>query len=499
MDVKVSVGDITKWSGGAIVVNIFQGVKELGGATGAVDRALDGTISGLIEDGEISGRSGEMTLIHTLGKMSPSRVLVAGLGKQTDFTADTVRSVAAISVRRLRRSAVQRVATIAHGADIAGLDAETVGRAMAEGSALGLYRFDKYKSSRDDSRQLDELTIVEHDASKMEDLGQGVQEGSVLSEATLLCRDMVNEPANHMTPTHMAEIALDVARSGGLEIEVFERSTIADMGMGAFLGVAQGSREPPKLIVLRYKGDPSDESNAVGLLGKGITFDTGGISIKPAANMGEMKTDMAGGASVISAMQAISQLRPRINVTTIVPATENMPGGGAQRPGDIVKAMNGKTIEIDNTDAEGRLVLADVLHYVATEVEPKAMYDMATLTGAVIHALGHLASAVLGNSEKELEKVQAAGERVGERCWPLPLWEEHKELAKGKYADLKNIYAGGQGAGTTAGAAFLSFFVGDVPWVHLDIAGTAWNGPKKSYMSAGGRGVGTRIMLELVS
>ena len=496
MKIKVVAGDITKHEVGAIAVNLFQGVTSPGGATGAVDAALGGAISTLIEQGEISGKRGELTLIHTFGKMRADRVLVVGLGKQEDFDEEAVRAVSAAACRRLKELPGNSAAMIAHGAGIGGMDARSSGRSIAEGNILGTYRFDKYKSSRDDSRQLDELTIVEHDASKMEDLGQGVQEGSVLSEATLLCRDMVNEPANHMTPTHMAEIALDVARSGGLEIEVFERSTIADMGMGAFLGVAQGSREPPKLIVLRYKGDPSDESNAVGLLGKGITFDTGGISIKPAANMGEMKTDMAGGASVISAMQAISQLRPRINVTTIVPATENMPGGGAQRPGDIVKAMNGKTIEIDNTDAEGRLVLADAVAYASSLGLPK-LVDVATLTGAIVTALGKVYTGAFGNDQELVEQVVEAGRQTGERIWQMPILDDYKDQYKSDVADIKNT--GGRAAGPVTGAQIIGKFAGEASWVHLDIAGTARSDRVNGYKTKGATGVPVRTLVRLVS
>ena len=339
MEIRVSIGDITEWPGAAIVVNLFDGVKEPAGSTGAVDRALEGAISRLIEEGEISGRSGEMTLVHTLGKMSPARVLVAGLGKQDDFTVDTVRSVAAESCRRLRRTGVDEVASIAHGAGIAGLDAGAVGQAMAEGIGLGLYRFEKYKSASDDRRSLDKVTILELDSDKGAALEEGVALGGIISDAVNLCRDMVNEPANSMTPTRMSEIGLEVANESGLGIEVLDQPQMAEMSMGALLGVAQGSEEPPKLIVLRYEGDPNDGDNQLGLLGKGITFDSGGLDIKSAAGMLRMKGDMAGGAAVIAAMKAIGHLKPKINVTAIVPATENMPGGRAQRPGDVVMTM----------------------------------------------------------------------------------------------------------------------------------------------------------------
>ena len=494
MDVKVSTGDIAKWSEGAIVVNLFQGVKEPGGATGAVDRALDGAISGLIEDGEISGKPGEMTLIHTLGKMSPSRVLVAGLGKQADFTADTVRSVAANSVRHLRRIAVQRVATIAHGAGIAGLDAETVGRAMAEGSALGLYRFDKYKTDPDDRPGLDEVTIVELDPDKVAALGEGGSQGSIVADAVNLCRDMVNEPANSMTPTRMAEVALEVANDCGLGIEVLDRPEMAEMSMGALLGVAQGSDEPPKLIVLRYEGDPEDEDNHLGLLGKGITFDSGGLDIKSAAGMARMKGDMAGGAAVIAAMNAIGHLKPKVNVTAIVPATENMPGGRAQRPGDVVRTMSGKTIEIINTDAEGRLVLADAVSY-ARSLGLVKLVDVATLTGAVVVALGKAYTGAFGNDQDLVDEIVAAGNQAGERVWQLPVYDGYNRQYKSDIADIKNT--GGRNAGSIIGAQIIGEFSDGASWVHLDIAGTSTSDSDGGYNPRGPTGTPVRTLITL--
>ena len=271
MEIKVAAGDITQQQVGAIVVNLFQGVTSPDGATGAVDAALEGAISELIEDGEIKGKRGELTLVHTLGKMTPSRVVVAGLGKESELTLDAVRSVAGRSCRFVRRLGVESVATVAHGAGSGGLDARASGQAIAEGSVLGLYRFDKYKSNQDDRSEVKSLTIVEFDAGKAQALEEGVAEGSLTAEAVNLCRDMANEPANFMTPTRMAEIALEVANETGVDIEVLERPRMEELGMGEFLGVAQGSAEPAKLIVLRYRGDPADEANSVGLLGKGIT------------------------------------------------------------------------------------------------------------------------------------------------------------------------------------------------------------------------------------
>ncbi|MCH7744979.1 MAG: leucyl aminopeptidase [Chloroflexi bacterium] len=494
MEIKVVAGDITQQKAGAIIVNLFEGVTAPEGATGAVDRSLDGAISRLIEEGEIKGKRGEMTLIHTLGKMAPSRVVVAGLGKASDFSIEAVRFVSAESCRYIRRVGVESVATIAHGAGVGGLDARAVGQAIAEGSTLGLYRFDKYKSGNEDKRNIQEFTIVESDDGKVKELEAGVADGQIIADAVNFCRDMANEPANTMTPTRMAEMALEAARESGLELEVLDRPQMTELGMGALLGVAQGSDEPPKFIILRYKGDPTDESNNLGILGKGITFDSGGLDIKSASGMSTMKGDMAGGAAVISAMQAIGKLKPKINITAIVPATENMPGGRAQRPGDVVRAMNGKTSEIDNTDAEGRLVLADAAAY-ARSINLTRIVDVATLTGAVVMALGSICTGAFGNDQDFIDQIVAAGNEVGERMWQLPMYDDYKEGFKSDIADIKNT--GGRGAGSITGAQIIGEFVEGASWVHLDIAGTARTESDKGYAPKGASGVPVRTLINL--
>lgn len=492
MEIKVVAGDITQQQG-AIVVNLFEGVTSPEGATGAVDRALDGAISDLIAEGEIKGKRGEMTLIHTLGKMTPTRVLVAGLGKADDFSQDHVRSVTAASCRYLSRVGVTSASTIAHGAGIGGIDTRASGQAIAEGAVLGLYRFDKYKSGNNQEKNLN-LTVVESDAQKVTALQDGVSEGTIVAESVCLCRDMANEPANGMTPTQMAEVALRVAREAGLEIEVLDRPQMQELGMGSLLGVAQGSDEPPKFIILRYNGDPDNQANHLALLGKGITFDSGGLDIKSAAGMSTMKGDMAGGASVIGAMRAIGLLKPGINVTAIVPATENMPGGKAQRPGDVVTAMNGKTIEIDNTDAEGRLVLADAAAY-ARSIGLTRIVDVATLTGAVVVALGEHCIGAFGSDQSFTDQVVAAGNQVGERIWQLPTFDDYKDQYKSDIADIKNT--GGRGGGAITGAMIIGEFAEGASWVHLDIAGTARTSRDRGYKIKGATGVPVRTLVAL--
>ena len=495
MDIRVVQEDVTQIKVPALVVNLFEGVKEPGGATGAVDQGLDGAITQLISDGEVKGKKGEFTLIHTFGKIGPSRVLVAGLGKDESFNQETVREVTAGSCRYLRKLGIESIATIAHGSGIAGLDPRSSGEAIAEGALLGLYNFRNYLTTGEDSNnELKELLIVEMDSPKVGDLERGIERGRLLAESAIMARDMVNEPANVLTPTRMADLAHQVADEVGLEIKVLERQDMEELNMGALLGVARGSDQPPKMIILQYLGDPENPSNNLGLVGKGITFDTGGISLKSAGGMEEMKGDMAGGASVIGAMKAIGHLKPKINVTGIIAATENMPGGSAQRPGDVVKSMSGKTIEVINTDAEGRLVLADALCY-ARQMGITRLVDIATLTGAMVVALGHACSGVMGNNQPLIDKVMKVGESTGERIWQLPMYDDYKEDIKSKVADMKNV--GGRAAGSLTAAQFLAEFALDTPWAHLDIAGTYFSSKEKGYVVNGGTGVPTRTLINL--
>ena len=494
MKIRVVRNDVASIKTPALVVNLFDGVKKPGGATGAVDKALDGAISQLIKDGEIKGKKGETTLIHTFGKIPAARVVVLGLGKRESFTTNTVREVTAASSRYLRKLGVTKAATIAHGAGIGGLDPAECGQAIGEGAILGLYRFKTYLTRGEEDRsELTELQIVEKTAKNASLLRKGIEKGRILAEAVLLARDMVNEPPNVMTPTRMAEIASQMAAEQGLDVKVLEKDQMEELGMGALLGVARGSVQPPKLIMLSYKGAPDSEEN-LGIVGKGITFDTGGISLKPPAGMEDMKGDMAGGASVIASMKAIAQLKPRINVTGIIGATENMPGGNAQRPGDVVRSMSGKTIEIINTDAEGRLVLADALYY-ARQQGVTRIVDIATLTGAMVVALGHAASGLMGNNQELADQVISVGNDSGERMWQLPMYDDYKEEIKSNVADVKN--SGGRPAGSISAAQFLSEFVDDTPWAHLDIAGTYLSKSEKGYLVRGGTGVPTRTLVNL--
>jgi len=497
LEIDVQSADIIGIDTPALVVNLFRGVKKPGGATGAVDKALGGVITQLIKDGEIKGGAGETTLIHTLGKIRPRRVLVAGLGPQEKFDVQVVRRVLAEVVRFLRRKGISSAATIAHGAGIGGLDPQSSGQAIAEGAHLGLYKFGTYLTKDSDStNEFERLTVVELDKTRAKAIEAGVKLGSTVAKASITARNMVNEPANHMTPSRMAEAAQKVASDQGLKIEVMENAQMKKMGMGAFMGVAQGTDEPAKLIVLRYDGDPDNPENNLGLIGKGITFDTGGISLKPPGGMEAMKGDMAGGASVIAAMEIIGQTKPKINVLAVIAATENMPGASAQRPGDVVRAMNGKTIEVINTDAEGRLVLADALCY-AREQGITRLVDVATLTGAMVTTLGKACTGVMGNDDKLVQQTIEAGKKTGERFWELPMFDEYKDLIKSDVADMKN--SGGRQAGSISAALLLAEFVDGAAWVHLDIAGTSTSDKASGYLVKGATGVPVRTLAQLAT
>ena len=496
MEIKVITGDIAQIEADAIVVNLFEDTTQPGGATAAVDKALGGAISSLINRGETKGKFGEINIIHTFGKPRQVRaeiVAIVGLGKLQDFNTDRIRGVAGEFCRALRKLNCHKIATILHGTGAGGIQPETSAQAITEGALLGLYSFNKYK--KPEYEDIEEMLIVARESGKIPILEQATHKGSVVAEATNLARDMINEPANYMTPSQLAEAAEEIANKYNLEFHVFDSADMEAMGMGALLGVAKGSGQPPKLITLSYKGDKHSEK-ALGFLGKGVTFDSGGISIKPSEGMDEMKGDMAGAAAVMAALVAIARLKPQINVTVIIPATENLPSGTALKPGDILKAMNGKTIEVINTDAEGRLILADALSY-AQKLGLSPLLDLATLTGACCVALGTLYSGIFSNNQNLADKVLKAAERIGERMWQMPMPEEYKEQLKSEIADVKNI--GHKYGGAITAALFLAEFVDNTPWVHIDIAGTADSEKESGYIVKGATGIGVRTLVELAS
>jgi len=492
MEVRVQQGNIAEAAVDAVVVNLFEGVTHPGGATGAVDAKIGGLIRRLIAAGEFKGELKETAVLHVTG--APYRkVVVVGLGKAEEFTLERVRQVSATGVKAALKGDVKKVATIVHGAGIGGLDVQQAAQCVAEGALLGTYRYEKYKSKKDDGAQGAELIIVEYSADKLPAVEAGVARGVILAEATNFARDLVNAPGNELTPSELAARAKAMADELGLECEILGREEMARLGMGALLGVAKGSAEEPKLIFLRYRG--ADEP-PIALVGKGVTFDTGGISLKPAEGMAAMTNDMAGAAAVLGAIRAIARLKLPRHVITVAPCVENMPSGTAQKPGDVVRAMTGKTIEIDNTDAEGRLILADAVAY-AESKGAQIIVDVATLTGACVVALGKLYSGLVSTDDALAEAILAAGAKAGERYCRLPADPEYKQQYKSDIADIKNT--GGRPAGAITGALIISEFIDKARWAHLDIAGTASNDKERHYLPKGATGVAVRTLTELVA
>jgi leucyl aminopeptidase len=489
MQVRLSHDAPLSARAGALVVPFFSD-NTLEGITKDVDSALGGVIADALASGETRGRLGDHVLVYA--KDAPyRRVLAVSLGERAKFEPHFLARYAGIAIRYLGRRNVESVA-IALPEQARGQET-TAASFVAEGAITGAFDTTIYQE-RPERRVATTTVDILGQGMDQAKLEQGVTHGTVLGEAVNLARRLAITPANDMTPTRLAEEAGTVAEQTGIEIEVFDEARSRQERMGSFLSVAQGSAQPPKFIILRYNGDPSSKE-LLALVGKGITFDTGGISIKPAERMEDMKYDMSGGAAVIAAMSALGKLKPKINVVGLVPATENMPGGKATKPGDIVTAMNGKTIEVINTDAEGRLILADALCY-ANKLGATKIVDAATLTGACVIALGHASSAAVTNDEQFGSEFLAAAKPTGERYWHMPYYEDYTAQMKSDIADLKNT--GGRAAGTLTAAAFLKEFVGETPWVHLDVAGTAYLENESAWQAKGPTGTPVRAFVALV-
>jgi leucyl aminopeptidase len=452
----------------------------------ALDEALGGRLGRLIEAGEAKAAFKKTALLHPDGAIGAARVVTVGLGKRDELTTERARVAGAVGFARARDAGAKRLAWVVPE----GGDARPFATAVAEGTLLAAYEFDRFKSKRedDDGGGIEELEVV-----AAEDTGPAVSDAATVVEAQNVARDLQNLPANELTPARLAEHAVEVA-SGieGLSSEVLGPDRLRELGMGGLLAVAQGSHQEPRLIVLRYEGGGSGRS---GFVGKAVTFDTGGISIKPSAKMEEMKMDMSGGAAVIQATAAIARLGLPLNLVTVVPATENMPSGHAVKPGDIIRISNGKTVEVNNTDAEGRLILADALAFAASEGAERIV-DLATLTGAIITALGSTYAGLFSNDDDLSAEISAAGDRTGELAWRMPLHPDYKDLTRGKVADLTNVSEQRKAASAYA-ASFLEEFVDGRPWAHLDIAGVAWGQDNRDYVGKGASGWGVRLLVEL--
>jgi leucyl aminopeptidase len=453
------------------------------------DAAVREAAKDVISSGEVTGKTFETTLLHRPAGLKAKRLLLVGGGKAKTFSAAELRKLAGAAVRTLKGKSIR---SFAFALPENGIPADEGVRAIVEGAFVGNFDPDYYKSDRKDQK-IDAVTIVAKGDQKS--LEAAMQAGRIVAESQNFARDLINEPSNRMTPTTMAERAKKMAAEVGLKCETYGADKIKELKMGAFWGVAQGSDEPPALIVLRYEPEGAAKDVHLGLVGKGVTFDTGGISIKPADGMEKMKYDMAGAATMIGAMRAIALLKPKVKVTAIICATENMPSGKAQKPGDVQIAMSGKSIEIINTDAEGRLILADGLCY-ARQLGCTHLVDAATLTGAVVVALGYVNAGIFASDDQMYERFANANKQAGEKMWRLPLDDEYKEIIKSNIADIVN--SGGRYGGAISAAMFLKEFAEDTPWIHLDIAGTSWMEENKPWIAKGPSGIALRSLVEFV-
>jgi len=457
------------------------------------DSAISSAAAELIASGELTGKSCEMVLLHSPRGLKAKRLLLVGGGKAKSFSAYELRKLAGAAVRFLKPRSLRDLAFITPNM----IEASEAVKATVEGAFVGDFDVDTYRSDRKDQR-LHELTVVASANGDPKNLQRALDEGRTLGESQNFTRELVNEPGNHMTPTDLANRARQMSEelnSPALKCEILDADAITKLKMGAFMSVAQGSEEPPALIVLRYEPEGAPATPVIGLVGKGITFDSGGISIKPSDGMEKMKYDMAGGAAMLGAMRAITLLKPKVKVIALVCASENMPSGKAQKPGDVQIAMSGKSIEIINTDAEGRLVLADGLYY-ARQLGCTHLIDAATLTGACVVALGMINAGVFANNDEIYNRFEKALERAGEKMWRLPLDEEYREIIRSGIADIVN--SGGRWGGAVTAAMFLKEFVEDTPWIHLDIAGVAWMEESKPWIAKGPTGVAVRSLVEFV-
>jgi len=443
----------------------------------------------------LKGKEAEAVYLHLVGnsEIKAQRILLVGVGERSDYTPALASQMAGTAVRTLRRKNAKSIAVVCR---LEGKP-EEVASVVVEGSIMALFDPDKYRTKDKEKREIEKLVVV-MDGADETGLKRGIERGRIIGESVNFTRDLANEPGAYMTPTNMSERAREVATEFGLSVDVLDEARMEQEGMGSLLSVARGSDEPGKLIVLRYtpSNAPEEGEELLAFVGKGITFDSGGISLKPGADMELMKYDMTGGATVMGAMRAIAQLKPSISILGVIPCAENLPSGKATKPGDVVRAMTGKTIEVINTDAEGRLVLADAIAY-AKKLGATKIIDMATLTGAVIVALGDVNTAILGTDQELINEVIAAGKEIGEKFWQLPLDKEYSKQIKSDIADIKNV--GGRKAGTITAAAFLKEFADGVYWAHLDIAGTAWGEDAKPYRSKGPTGVAVRTLIRIVA
>lgn len=511
MQIDVKIGRIGSEVDTTVIIGLFKEERLEERDAAVMESALQRYLRDVLALGDFKGEDRETAVLYPLGQAPPGRVILVGLGSRGEFSLETARRASGIAVRRALKLGVSELSIAVHGPvgpvgpgesdesvapddqGAQGFELKDCAQATVEGLLLGAYRYDGFKTGDTGRSRIESVAVVTSQRAQAYEIRDGIEAGRISAEGTTLARDLSNAPGNAMTPRKLAAAARKLAGETGLNCRVLTRKDIEKEQMGALLAVNAGSEEPPRFIVLEY-GEASDEMDTLVFIGKGITFDSGGISIKSSAGMEEMKHDMSGAAAVIGAMRSIAMSKPSLHVVGLVPATENLPDGRALKPGDIITTRSGKTIEVINTDAEGRLVLADALEY-AERYNPAAVIDLATLTGACVVALGYAATGMMGNDDGLQDRVRTAGETAGERVWPLPLWKDYHDLIKSHIADVKNT--GGRWAGALTAGAFLAKFV-ERPWVHLDIAGTAYTDASKPYCPKGATGVGVRLLLQLV-
>jgi leucyl aminopeptidase len=478
----------------ALVSYVFEDTDPIQGTLAEIDKSANGLLRKLSTSAELTGKPLEMTLIHAPAGLKATRLLLVGAGKRDKFDVATLRKIAGAALRYLKSRSLKHLAFLLRENDLN----ETFAQAIAEGTITADFETDKYKSDHKNDKSIETVVIAGYSDKDKSAGEKGLNRGRIIAEAQNFARDLVNEPSNKLTPKILAEKAEAMAKESGLAVDILDEKRIADLKMGALLSVAQGGPEPPRMIVVTYTPatPPKPGAPIIGFVGKAVTFDTGGISIKPADGMEKMKYDMAGGATMLGVMRALAALKPNVKVICVVPSTENMPGGKAQKPGDIQTAMSGKTIEVLNTDAEGRLILADGVHY-AKQLGATHLVDAATLTGAIVVALANINVGVFSGADQAwTDKLLDSAKAVGEKMWQMPMDDEYREFIKGSFADIQNI-GSGKGGGSITGAWFIREFAGDTPWIHLDIAGTAWNDDAKPWLAKGPTGVALRTLVNL--
>lgn len=491
VQVKVEKARIDQKQTSLLVIGVFEGDQDFPHSKD-LDPSVSSSIRETLENKEFRGIFGSSIVVYTLGKGSMKKIILLGLGKREKFIDESARICAAKATQKAQELGIKEFSML----QFSNLDDGLV-EAMTEGIALALYSFDKYKETKEPASKIEEVTIlINSDSLRFQSV---VEKANILVEAVNFARDIGNLPPNDCPPAHLASIAVSLAQDYGIKARIMDRYELENMGMGGIVAVGKGSNNPPKLIVLEYTGAYDAQQKPYLLVGKAVTFDTGGISIKPSEKMDEMKFDKCGGCTVLAIIRAIASMKLAVNVVGIVPSVENMPSATSYRPGDIIRMYNGKSVEVLNTDAEGRMILADAIAYGIATYGPKAVIDLATLTGAAIIALGANVAALIGNNKQLIDRLRKLSDKMGEKMWELPLYDEYHEQIRSHYADIKNI--GGRPGGAITAAAFLSNFVNDVPWVHIDIAGTAWTQEgthEKSYNHRGATGFGVRTLVKLL-